>query len=201
MGNPYFPSHDTDSMGGAVPYAHLARLLNLGPQQGQITAQQGAAAAAAGLSKEGLQNASALSAAAKVELARGDDLMYGIDSGAANIAAGATATLTVTPQKRHVPQRIFMTAAVANNFVVNDIRSGVEPILATVGAISAAVFIQDATIPPFRSVIMEVGMDFSMTVTNVTGAPQRFTCTVLGKYLPWSLEVSAALKALVGPIG
>ena len=109
--------------------------------------------------------------------------MYGIDS-TTTIAAGATATLTVTPQKRHVPQRIVMSAVVAGNFVCTDIRAGVEPILATVGAISCAVFIQDATTPPFRAVVMEVGMDFSITVSNVTGAAERFTCTVIGKYLP-----------------
>jgi hypothetical protein len=146
-----------------------------------------ALAAEAGLAREGLYGQSRLSAAAKVELARGDDVMYGLDSGAANIAAGATATVTVTPQKRHVPQRIVMSANVANNFVVTDIRTGVEPILITVGAISAAIFIQDATTPPFRSVVSEVGMDFSITVTNITGANQRFTATVLGKHLPYGM--------------
>ena len=140
-----------------------------------------------------MHQASQLAGAAKVELARGDDVMYGLDSGAANVAAGATATITVTPQKRHIPQRITLSGNVANNFVITDIRSGVEPILITVGAISAAVFIQDSTVPPFRSVVMEVGMDFSITVTNVTGAAQRFTCTVLGKYLPWTLEAAQTL--------
>ena len=185
--NPYWPSHETDSMGATFGLPHHAALV------GAQSAQAGGLAAAAGLSKEGLYQATRLATAAKVELARGDDVMYGVDSGAANIAAAATATLTVTPQKRHIPQRITLTAAVAGNFVIGDIRSGVEPILATVGNISAAVFIQDSTVPPFRSVVMEVGMDFSITVTNVTGAAQRFTCTVLGKYLPWTLEAAQAL--------
>lgn len=183
-GNPYFASHAYDSMGAlALNRAGVsarAPMVDLGAE--------------AGLSREGAYAASRLAGAAKVELARGDDLMYGIDSGAANIAANATATVTVTPQKRHIPQRIVMSTNMANNFLVNDIRSGVEPILATVGAISAAVFIQDASVPPFRSVIMEVGMDFSITVTNITGAAQRFTATVLGKYLPWTVEFAAALR-------
>ena len=191
MDNPYFPGHDNDSMGARFAMNRIPLRQGLGGIPGR--AALGSLAEHAGLSKEGLFNASKLASAAKVELARGDDVMYGVDSGAVNIAAAATATLTVTPQKRHIPQRIVLSANVANNFVVTDLRSGVEPILATVGAISAAVFIQDATTPPFRSVVMEVGMDFSITVTNVTGAAQRFTCTVLGKYLPWTLEAAQAL--------
>lgn len=203
--NPYLATHELDSMGAAGQLGQLKMNPNLiaalaryqnGGQTPTLAAQSnvlGSLAAEVGVSKEGLYTASKLANAAKVELARGDDVMYGIDSGAANIAAAATATLTVTPQKRHIPQKIVLSANVANNFVVADIRAGVEPILITVGAISAAVFIQDSTIPPFRSVVMEVGMDFSITVTNVTGAAARFTATVLGKYLPWALELSQQL--------
>lgn len=188
--NPYFSGHELDSM-GQLTQAALAQ--RIGPMR-QADAYAGSLAAAAGLTKEGLYQASKLAAAAKVEIARGDDVMYGVDSGANNIAAGATATLTVTPQKRHIPQRIVLSANVANTFVINDIRSGVEPILITVGAMSAAVFIQDASqTPPFRSVVMEVGMDFSIQVTNVTGSAARFTATVIGKYLPWTLEAAQAL--------
>lgn len=208
-GNPYFPRHALDSMGNVAPSMARASDYNGGPCSpnpcaqplwgpcGPPDASRAAAlstlAAEAGLTREGLYSASRLSAAAKVEIARGDDVMYGLDSGAANIAAGATATVTVTPQKRHIPTRITLSATVANNFVINDIRTGVEPILITVGAISAAIFIQDSTVPPFRSVVCEVGMDFSLTVTNVTGANQRFTCTVVGKYLPWALEAAQHL--------
>lgn len=192
--NPYFPTHQLDSMGaGPFGTSYTASLVN-----GARNQAAGDLAAAAGLSKEGLFAATKLASAAKVELARGDDVMYGVDTGAGGVPAGGTATITVTPQKRHIPQRITLTAAVAGNFVIGDIRSGVEPILATVGNISAAVFIQDSTVPPFRSVVMEVGMDFSITVTNVTGAVQRFTCTVLGKYLPWTLEAAQAVLGLAG---
>lgn len=186
-GNPYLAGHELDSM-GAINYRSALAALRGGSQQLRPSSNGGANQILdAGLTKEGLYQASRMAAAAKVELARGDDLMYGIDSGAANIAAGATATLTVTPQKRHIPQKIVLSQTVANNFVVTDIRAGVEPILATVGAISAAVFIQDSYTPPFRAVVMEVGMDFSITVTNTTGGAARFTATVLGKYLPWFL--------------
>lgn len=188
----YGSGHGYDSM-GAISYANALQALR-GRLSYQAQTLSPAAlgrmdpGTAAGLSQAGLHEASALAAAAKVELARGDDIMYGIDSAAVNIAAAATATLTVTPQKRHIPQRIVLSAATAANFVVNDLRVGVEPVLATTGAISAAVFIQDASqTPPFRAVVCEVGMTVSIQVTNISGAAARFTCTVIGKYLPWFL--------------
>lgn len=131
--------------------------------------------------------APAVAAAARLptaELARGDDVIYGLDSGTTPIAAGATASLTTTPQKRHIPKRIFCSQIVANNFVLSDIRVGVEPVLATTANISLAVFVQDSTSPPFRAVICEIGMDFTVVVTNVGGAGARFVATVLGTYLP-----------------
>jgi hypothetical protein len=123
----------------------------------------------------------------KVEILRGDDVMFGVDTGATLIAAGVSATITTAPQKRNMPSKLFLSAGVAANFVINDIRVGVDPVLATTGAISAAVFVQDSNAPPFRSVICEVGMDFSMTVTNISAAAARFTATVQGKYVPANL--------------
>lgn len=125
-----------------------------------------------------------LSKAAKIELARGDDVYFGVDSGAVLILAGATATITVSPQKRNIPEKMFLTAAVATAFLINDIRVGVDPVLATTGSISAAIFIQDSTSAVFRAVICEVGMDFSVTVENISAAAARFVSTVVGSWLP-----------------
>lgn len=119
-----------------------------------------------------------------MEVARGDDVYYGLDSGAAGVAAATTASLSTTPQKRHIPKRMTVSAAVAGNFVISDIRVGVEPVLATTSNMSMAVFIQDATMPSFRAVVCEIGMDFTITVTNVTAVVQRFTAAVGGTYLP-----------------
>ena len=115
-----------------------------------------------------------------------DDLsiVYGVDSGAVLIAVGATATITVTPQKRHIPEKLVLSEAIAGSFLINGIFAGVEPVLATTGAISAAIFVQDSTAGQFKSVIMDVGMDFSVQVTNISGAPARFTTTVVGKPIP-----------------
>ncbi len=119
------------------------------------------------------------------ELARGDDVYYGLDSGAAGIAGATTATLSTTPQKRHIPKRMTVSAQVAANFVVSAIQVGVEPVLATTSNMSMAVFIQDATSPSFRAVVCEIGMDFSVTVTNINAAvAARFTAAIVGTYLP-----------------
>lgn len=182
----YYPNHELDSM-GAIKFANaLATLQARTPQRASVDASNMMSQIAQGaqLAQLGLHSASGLSGAASIEAIRGNDTIYGIDSGAAGVGAGVTATLTVTPQKRHVPVRIVLGAATAAAFVITDIRAGVEPILSTVGAISAAIFIQDATAPNFRSVVMEVGMDFSVTVTNITGANARFTVTVVGSFVP-----------------
>ena len=110
--------------------------------------------------------------------------IYGVDSGAALIPAATTATVTVTPQKRHIPEKLVMSEAIASAFLITGIFAGVEPVLATTGPISAAIFVQDSTSASFKSVIMDVGMDFSVGVTNITGAGARFTTTVVGKPVP-----------------
>ncbi len=111
--------------------------------------------------------------------------IYGVDSGAAPlIGIGLTATVTVTPQKRHIPEKLVMSEAMASTFLITGIFAGVEPVLATTGPISAAIFVQDSTAAQFKSVIMDVGMDFSVGVTNISGATARFTTTVIGKPVP-----------------
>ena len=115
-------------------------------------------------------------------------LVYGVNSGAAPlIVAGATATIIVTPQKRHIPEKLVMSEAMAAAFLITGIFAGVEPVLATTGPISSAIFVQDSTAAHFKSVIMDVGMDFSVGVTNISGADARFTTTVVGKPVPAGL--------------
>ena len=120
-----------------------------------------------------------------IERARGNDLMFGLDSGAAGIGASTTANLATSPQKRNIPKRLIVSENIASNFVLSGAFVGVEPILATTSNISMAAFVQDSNIPAFRSVINEVGMDFSLTVTNIGGATQRFVATVIGTYVPY----------------
>lgn len=168
-----YPNNPYDSFGAAT----AAALLRQAMTGAMPLAPTGAPAPMAGCGTG--RTAQALDAL------RGDDIYYGVDTGATNVNAGATATITVSPQVRHIPRRLVLSANVANNFVINDIRVGVNPVFATTGAISAAIFIQDSSAPDFRATVCDVGQDFSVQVTNITGAAQRFTATVLGRYLPY----------------
>ncbi len=137
------------------------------------------------LSGHATQNAAALTVAGAQLHADALRLAYGVDSGAAPlIGIGLSATITVTPQKRHIPEKLVMSEAMASNFLITGIFAGVEPVLATTGPISSAMFVQDSTVSPFKSVIMDVGMDFSIGVTNISGATARFTTGVIGKPIP-----------------
>lgn len=106
---------------------------------------------------------------------------FGVDSGAVLIAAAGAATITVSPQKRMIPERLYLTATQAANFLINSIDAGVESLLATTGAISAAIFIQNSELIALKSVVMDVGMTFSVAVTNIDVAAHRFTATATGK--------------------
>lgn len=134
--------------------------------------------------RAGYWDESTLTAAQKIEALQGEAPMFGLDTGAAGVAAAAQATIVVTPQRRNIPTRITLSQNVANAFVIDRLVVGAENLLSTAASISAATFVQDSTAPNFRSPVMEVGMDFSISVTNVTGAVQRFTATVHGRFLP-----------------
>ena len=116
-----------------------------------------------------------------------DDLsiLYGVDSGGVTLIPGAgTADVIVTPQKRHIPERLIMSEAMSAAFLIDGIFAGVEPVLATTGPMSAAMFVQDSTLGNFKSVVMDVGMDFTVSVTNISGGAARFTTGVKGKPVP-----------------
>jgi hypothetical protein len=107
-------------------------------------------------------------------------VIYGVDSGVVPI--DASAVITVTPQQRHIPERLVLDAAMAAGFVINSISAGIEPLLATTDPISAAIFAQDSTsAAAFRPVVMEVGKNFSVNVTNISSGPARFLATVVGR--------------------
>jgi len=171
---------EDDSYGGQLNLRRFAAL-NKALTKGMPGAPGGKAAMAA--IPPGVR--AALGRAAQIEAYRGDDVIYGLD--AASVAAGTTQSLSTSPQKRNVPTRLTVSQTVANNFVLSDIRVGVEPVLATTQNLSMAIFVQDSTAPNFRAVVAEVGMDVSVVVTNISGAAARFTATIVGAYLAPSL--------------
>lgn len=180
--NPYLSDGEADYMFGEDEYAGALNLKRFAALNKAMAKRPGALQAV----PAGLR--AALGRAAQIEAYRGDDVIYGLDALVpASGAPGSTAAISSSPQKRNVPQRIVVSQTVANNFVLSDIRVGVEPVLATTQNLSMAIFVQDSTAPNFRAVVCEVGMDFTVEVTNVTGAAARFTATVVGAYIAPSL--------------
>lgn len=176
--NPYLSDGEADYMFGEDEYAGALNLKRFAALNKAMAKRPGAIQAV----PAGLR--AALGRAAQIEAYRGDDVIYGLDD---TFTAGQTKAVSSSPQKRNVPQRIVVSQTVANNFVLSDIRVGVEPVLATTQNLSMAIFVQDSTAPNFRAVVCEVGMDFTVEVTNVTGASARFTATVVGAYIAPSL--------------
>lgn len=175
--NPYLSDSDEYMFGADDEYAGALNLKRFASLNKALSKR------APGAVPPGLR--AALGRAAQIEAYRGDDVIYGLDFD--SVPAGQTQAISSSPQKRNVPQRIVVSQTVANNFVLSDIRVGVEPVLATTSALSMAIFVQDSTAPNFRAVVCEVGMDFTVEVTNVTGAAARFTATVVGAYIAPSL--------------
>lgn len=103
--------------------------------------------------------------------------LIGIDSDTYKIEPAATATLTVTPAHAIIPQRLIIPEHICNLFVVNDLRAGVDPLIDT--AVSSAVFRGDSSYAFSRIVRTVIGMDLSVTVTNISAEPQRFEAIIL----------------------
>lgn len=94
------------------------------------------------------------------------------------IAAGASANISAAPQKRNIPRRLFLSETVADNFVVDNIVVGVEPVLATAGAIAASAFVPNSLVPDFVQRRCEVSMQVTVSVTNISGAAATFAATM-----------------------
>ena len=107
-------------------------------------------------------------------------------SGMLGIPAAATATITTTPQTRHTPLRFVVDASCSQWFTIRQLNAGVESLIqgrngGPDAGISASVFLADASpAVALRPVVMDVGMDFSVTVANISGESHPFRAVVLG---------------------
>ena len=110
-----------------------------------------------------------------------DPVPYGIDS-ETEIPAGASAVIIVAPQKRHELRSMTMSQPTAEAFLINGIHAGTVPALATSNAMSSAVFQPDYRgSNVLKRLVMEVGMDLSINVTNISATPARFVAAVVGE--------------------
>ncbi len=118
------------------------------------------------------------------EMARGNEALFGMDSGATLLAPGTGGTVFTGPQKPCIPTRLVLSDNMANNFTMSNLSVGVEPILLTNGTnINLACFTPQSTASPFRSVLCHVGNTISAAITNFGGANARFIATIYA--VPW----------------
>ncbi len=109
------------------------------------------------------------------------------------IPAGATATVTTTPHARHTPVRFIVDGSCSHWFTIRQLNAGVESLIqgrngGPDGGISASVFLPEASpAVALRPVLMEVGMDFSVTMTNISNEGRPFRAAVIGiqQANPW----------------
>jgi hypothetical protein len=92
-----------------------------------------------------------------------------------NVAAGAPATITVPPSCDLRVDNYVVAPAIANNFLITGIRIGMKPMLASQGAISAAVFRPDA-VGSNNAVtgLIRAGVPVQIDVLNASGVPTPF---------------------------
>jgi len=119
-----------------------------------------------------------------VELAKGDANIFGMDSGTVGIAAGTTVTISAQPQKDCVPIRLIVSDTLADTFSINQMQVGVDNIMITPGTpCSLAAFTAGSFAPDFRAQRLRAPISFSVTVTNLSGAPARFLASVFAIFL------------------
>jgi hypothetical protein len=96
------------------------------------------------------------------------DFLYGIIK--IGVAAGATETITVQPQKKNQPRRLYLSQTVADGFLIDDIKVGVDSLLATPSAIDPSIFIPNGIAPNFIRKVCDVSQFVSVQVQNLNAA-------------------------------
>lgn len=113
------------------------------------------------------------------EATRARDYPIGFDS-VATVAATAASTLSATPQVVFKPQRLIIPAAIADNFVITDLKVGKNSQLAATGNIPAATFVAGAFDVKLNLDTCQIAMGISLSVTNISGAAVRFLACMIG---------------------
>ena len=119
------------------------------------------------------------------------------------ISAGSTVSMMIKPAKRVVIDRLAIASScVRDSFVVNDLRCGIEPLLDGRGSFSAEAFHPAYDIHPrLRPMLCDVGMDVSLSVTNITGAARRFNAELYCRVVPWTVSLRDGVLTTEEPKG
>lgn len=108
------------------------------------------------------------------------ELVLGFDSGAAGVAALATANITANPQKVFRPERIAVNSAIAASFTLNILLIGTNNQLIGAGAVSCDTFSTLAVATRMKMDTAQINSTITMNVTNLTGGALRFLASLIG---------------------
>lgn len=99
----------------------------------------------------------------------------------ATVAAGASETCSTQPQALAFrPQRILVPASIAPDFTIDSIFCGIKPQFVATGSIAAETFTQDARGVEMLMDTVTTSQNFTLNVTNQSGAARKFRATVFG---------------------
>lgn len=104
----------------------------------------------------------------------------GFDSGV-QIAAGATAIITVTPQTLFRGGRLSVPGSIASSFTINDVKVGQRSMFPAVSSVPAETFSNLSPGVRLKLSTSQIGQQVSMDVTNIGLAPERFRATIIGQ--------------------
>lgn len=97
------------------------------------------------------------------------------------VAAGASQVCSTQPQALAFrPARIMVPASIAPDFTIDSIFCGIKPQFVATGSISAETFTQDARGCDMIMDVVTTSQNFTLNVTNQSGAARQFRATVFG---------------------
>lgn len=97
------------------------------------------------------------------------------------VAAAAAAAISTQPQALAFrPERIVVPASIAPDFTIDSVFCGIKPQFVATGSIAAETFTQDARGVDMTMDTVNTSQNFTLNVTNQSGAARQFRATVFG---------------------
>lgn len=97
------------------------------------------------------------------------------------VAANASASISTQPQALAFrPERIVVPASIAPDFTIDSVFCGIKPQFVATGSIAAETFTQDARDVDMHMDTVNTSQNFTLNVTNQSGAARQFRATVFG---------------------
>lgn len=102
----------------------------------------------------------------------------------ANVAAGATANITVQPQSIFKPYRLTVDPVIAAFFMIQSLQVGTVPLFDAPGEVACSNFPPNLQQGNLKKVTANPGISLTMVVRNRDGAAHPFFSTMFGEAAP-----------------